>query len=328
MKTVLVTGVAGFIGSHVAEALLARGDRVVGLDNFSDYYSPNRKRENLSAVQSGPNHSQDFHFVEGDIQNRTLLAWVCQQYRPQVIVHLAAMAGVRASVQNPELYYDVNVTGSLNLLEVAVKYQVGNFVFASSSSVYGQTERIPFSEKNPCDRPLSPYASSKRAGELLGHTYYHLHGLNFIALRFFTVYGPRNRPDMMAYKVLESICTGKEVPLYNNGQMYRDWTYVGDIVKGILSAVDRPLGYEIINLGRGKPVLLTDFIQALEIIIGSPCNVHSMPMPLADVEQTYADITLAEKLLNYKPAMSVSDGVFQLWQWYQHQHTMFMAGAK
>lgn len=314
-KAVLVTGAAGFIGSHVAEAFLKRGDLVVGLDNLNSYYDPQRKRDNLAEVEcSAP---ESFDFVKGDIRNQNLLTRLFEDYDFDAVVHLAAMAGVRASIENPCLYYDVNLTGTLSLLSAAKDLGIDSFVFASTSSVYGNTKQIPFVETDVCDRPLAPYPASKRAAEMLGFAYHHLYGQNFTALRFFTVYGPRGRPDMMAYKVLDNIFFGAAVPLYNNGDMHRDWTYVDDIVAGIVAAVDRPLGYEIINLGRGEPVLLADFVHLIEELSGHQADLTSMPMPEADIPYTYADITKAQRLLDYKPRVSVEEGVTRFWQWYQ-----------
>lgn len=331
-KTIFVTGAAGFIGSHTMQALVTRGDRVVGLDNFNDYYDPARKRANVEEVrralrQSG--QAEALTFIEGDIRNQHTIAQIFSNYEFEGIVHLAAMAGVRASMENPRLYYDVNVNGTLNLLEAAVG-RVGNqvtrsalptFVFASTSSVYGNTQLVPFQERDPCERPLAPYAASKRAGELLGHSYHHLFGLAFTAVRFFTVYGPRGRPDMMAYKVLDNIFFSREVPLYNSGHMRRDWTFVTDIVQGVVNAVDRPLGYEVVNLGKGEPVLLTEFVRVLEEYVGRRANLVSVPMMKADVAATCADVSKARTLLGYNPQWSVNEGLRQFWTWYQ-QHVL------
>ncbi|MEM2445720.1 MAG: SDR family NAD(P)-dependent oxidoreductase [Candidatus Bathyarchaeia archaeon] len=324
-KTILVTGAAGFIGSHVAQALLARGDTVVGLDNLNDYYDPARKRANLEEVKRNTQYTSRFTFIQGDIRDRALVSRLFAEYHFDVVVHLAAMAGVRASIQDPALYYDVNLNGTLVLLDAAVGRLMSNvqradppaFIFASTSSVYGATRQIPFVETDPCNQPLAPYPASKRAAELLGYTYHHLYGLNFTALRFFTVYGPRGRPDMMAYKVADSIYLGREVPLYNNGQMYRDWTYIDDIVKGVLAAVDRPLGYEIINLGRGEPVLLADFVRLIEEFTGRKAHLIPAPMPEADIPYTYADISKARRLLGYNPTISVQAGVARFLEWYE-----------
>jgi UDP-glucuronate 4-epimerase len=324
-STILVTGAAGFIGSHVAQALVARGDTVIGLDNLNDYYDPARKRANLEEVKRSTQHTTRFIFVQGDIRDRELVSRLFARYHFEIVVHLAAMAGVRASIDDPALYYDVNLNGTLVLLDAAVGRSggsskwpmVSNFIFASTSSVYGATRQIPFVETDPCDRPLAPYPASKRAAELLGHTYHHLYGLNFTALRFFTVYGPRGRPDMMAYKVADNIFFGRDVPLYNNGQMHRDWTYIDDIVQGVIAAIDRPLGYEVINLGRGEPVLLANFVRLIEELTGRKANLVPAPMPEADIPYTYADISKARRLLGYNPTTSVQEGVARFLEWYQ-----------
>lgn len=325
---ILVTGAAGFIGSHVAEALLRRGDTVVGLDNLNDYYDPIRKRDNLADVRrqtTDNRRARHFLFVEGDVRDRELVNRLFEVHRFDAVVHLAAMAGVRASIEDPALYYDVNLNGTLVLLDTAVgrpavgrrRSCIGNFVFASTSSVYGNTRTIPFIEADPCNCPLAPYPASKKAAEVLGYSYHHLYGLNFTALRFFTVYGPRGRPDMMAHKVLDNIFFGREVPVYNDGQMHRDWTYIADIVSGVVAAVDRPLGYEIINLGRGEPVLLADFIRLVEDAAGRKSNLTPRPMPAADIAYTYADVSKARRILSYDPQISVEEGVARFWEWYR-----------
>lgn len=316
-KKILVTGAAGFVGSHVAQLFIERGDMVVGLDNLDDYYDPQRKRANLAEIESVPSASCNFRLVEGDVRDGALLKKVLAEGSFDAIVHLAAVAGVRASVDNPKLYFDVNLLGTLALLDAARDHGVGNFVLASTSSVYGNTEQIPFVETDLCDQPLAPYAASKRAAEMLGYTYHHLYQQNFTALRFFTVYGPRGRPDMMAYKVLDNIFSGRAVPLYNNGQMHRDWTYVGDIAQGIAAAADRPLGYEIVNLGRGHPVLLAEFISLIEDVTGRKANLQPAPMMDTDMSTTYADTGKAKRLLDYEPHVSVREGVERFWQWYQ-----------
>lgn len=315
-KTILVTGAAGFIGSHTAATLIERGDRVVGLDNLNDYYDPARKRENLREVASLPGAAERFVFVEGDIRNRGLVRELFAKHAFSAVAHLAAMAGVRISVEDPWLYYDVNLTGTLNLLDAAREHGRPNFVLASTSSAYGNTTQVPFIETDAADRPLAPYPASKRSAELLGHSYHHIHGIDFTALRFFTVYGPRGRPDMLAYKLLDAMRSGKAMPLYNGGQMHRDWTFVSDIVQGILAATDRRLGYEIINIGRGEPVLLADFVRSIEALAGGHAPVTSEPMMKADVSYTYADIGKARKLLGYEPKVSVADGVRQFFDWY------------
>ncbi len=316
-KRVLVTGAAGFIGSHVIEALARRGDRVVGLDAFDDYYAQELKRRNVAELRAALSSPEAFELVEGDVRDRALLQRLFAQQGFDAVVHLAALPGVRASIGQAARYFEVNVGGTIALLDAAVERDVPHFVLASTSSAYGNSSRLPFVEDDPCDRPLAPYPASKRSAELLGHSYHNLHGLSFSALRFFTVYGPRNRPDMMAHKLLDSIAHGREVAVYEGGQLKRDWTYVGDIVQGVLAAVDKPLGYEIINLGRGEPILLADFVRTVEQLAGKPAVTRDAPMPLADVRQNAADIGKARRLLGYDPQTSVREGVEKLWAWYQ-----------
>lgn len=315
---VLVTGAAGFIGFHTTLKLLDLGHSVVGLDNLNDYYDPARKRLNVAEsrglAEGGSGHYQ---FVEGDIRDRPFLQRLFGEHGFDAVAHLAAMAGVRASVDDPYLYYEVNLTGTLNLLEQARISGLGNFVFASTSSVYANTEIIPFIETDTCDRPLAPYPAAKRSAELLGHAYHHLHGQNFTATRLFTVYGPRGRPDMMAYKLLDNMFTGREVPLYNRGQMHRDWTFVTDTAAGIVLALDRPLGYEVINLGCGEPVLLADFITKMETQAGRQTSLVHAPMQDADVAYTNANIDKARRLLGYAPTVAVDEGIAAFWAWYR-----------
>ena len=317
MKKILLTGAAGFIGSNTATALLRRGDEVVGVDNLNDYYDPARKQANLDEVRATAPEPSKFIFHRTDIRDEVGIDALCAEHDFDVIIHLAAMAGVRASIEDPKLYLDVNLDGTLHLLEAARRHGQPSFVFASTSSVYGRTKVIPFIESDRADRPLAPYPASKRAAELLGHSYFHLFGQNFTALRFFTVYGQRGRPDMMAYKVLDNIFEGTEVPLYNNGQMHRDWTHVDDIVQGVLAAADRPLGYEVINLGRGRPTLLADFVRLIEEQAGKRSHLIDKPMPAADIEYTYANIDRAKELLDYEPTVTVEQGVKRFWDWYQ-----------
>ena len=310
---VLVTGAAGFIGSHLAEKLLKRGDTVVGIDNFNPYYDPALKKANADILTA----YERFHMVKADVRDRNQMLELCRSEEFDAIAHLAAMAGVRYAVEHPEVYVEVNVGGTSNLLDGAKLGKTGHFVFASTSSVYGNTQVHPFVESDPCRLPLQPYAATKIAGEVLGHSYHHLFGISFTAVRFFTVYGPRGRPDMMAYKVLDSIFHGRQVPLYNHGQMHRDWTFIDDIVNGVVAALDRPLGYEIINLGRGETVLLADFCALLEELTGKRANLVPEPMPAADVSYTLADISKARRLLDYDPLTSVDNGVRQFWLWYR-----------
>ena len=312
--TILVTGAAGFIGSHLAERLLRRGDEVIGLDNFNTYYDPARKRANERRLCAYPN----FRMVEADVRDRERLFALLAENDISAVAHLAAMAGVRDAMKYPDLYVNVDLNGTQNVLDAArAAGGVGNFVLASTSSVYGNTQQIPFVEIDPCDRPLQPYAAAKRAAEILGYTYHYLFGQNFTVLRFFTVYGPNGRPDMMAYLLADSITKGKRIPLYDGGQMYRDWTYVDDTVSGIVAALDRPLGYEIINLGRGEPVLLADFVAIMEQLSGRQANVVTAPRLAADFVRNEADISKARRLLAYDPQVSVAEGVRRFWEWYR-----------
>jgi UDP-glucuronate 4-epimerase len=322
-RTHLVTGAAGFIGSHVTEALLKRGDRVLGLDDLNDYYDPARKRANLEEVRAGagagPEAAGRFVFTEGDIRDAATVERLLAGSGGPVdtLIHIAAMAGVRPSVERPAHYYDVNVGGTLTLLEACRARAIPHVVFASTSSVYGATDAIPFRETDPCDRPLSPYAASKRACEMLGHTWHHLHGISFTALRFFTVYGPRGRPDMMPFKLFDNMFRGRSVPLYGGGEMLRDWTYVGDIAAGVVAAADRPQGYAVMNIGRGEPVLLKRFIEVAEATSGGKANLDPQEKPAADVYRTWADIGRAKEALGYAPEVSVEAGVARFWDWYR-----------
>ena len=312
---ILVTGVAGFIGSHVAEALLDRGDEVAGLDNFNDYYSPARKRANVAQVSERPG----FTLHEADLRDAEQLRAICSAGKYEVVVHLAAMAGVRYSIERAPLYVDVNVTGTVNLLEAARQTGIPHVVFASTSSVYGRSEQIPFREDDPLGQPLAPYPATKIAGELMGHAYHNLFGLSFTAVRLFSVYGPRGRPDMMPYHVTDCIAQGHEFKLYEAGEMYRDWTYVADIVSGILGAVDRPLGYQVVNLGRGEPVRMADFVELIQALVGKPARVTTPPAPPSEPPKTFADLTKARDVLGYEPAVSVELGLSRFWDWYQRE---------
>lgn len=318
-KTILVTGAAGFIGSHLAEALLRRGDRVVGLDNLNTAYDPALKQSNLAEVERTAAEAPGrWEFVKGDIRDGALVDRLFDENGFDAVVHLAAMTGVGVSIEDPHLYYEVNLTGTLNLLNAAKQHLVGHFVFASTSSVYGNTCAIPFVETDPCDRPLAPYPASKRAAEILGFSYHHLYTLPFTALRFFTVYGPRSRSDGMAYRVADSICRGKKVRLYRKGQMQRDWIYIGDLVPGITAALDRPLGYEIVNLGRGEPVSVADYVALIQRHSG--CHARPIPalLPDMDIPCAFADIGKARHLYDFRPAVTMEEGVGHFWEWYRN----------
>ncbi len=315
MSTVLVTGGAGFIGSHTSEALLKRGEQVVCLDNFNDYYSPARKRKNIAHLLDHPAYT----LIEGDIRDRETLEGLFATYRPQRVVHIAAMAGVRYSIRHPELYESVNVAGTLNVLEMVRHHEVENLVFASTSSIYGARQKVPFNEDDRVDWPISPYAATKRACELLGYTYHHLHGINFTALRFFTVYGPRGRPDMAPYLFTAAVFHGRELTMFGDGSSSRDYTYIDDIVRGVVAALYRPLGYEIINLGNNRTILLRDFIALVERLVGKKARVVQCPMPTGDVPRTCADISKAQRLLGYAPRTPFEEGMARFVEWYRKE---------
>jgi UDP-glucuronate 4-epimerase len=310
---ILVTGAAGFIGSHIVEALLSRGEIVAGLDSFNDYYSPTRKRANIASSTSNPR----FTLHEADVRNTEGMKRICAEGKFDVVIHLAAMAGVRYSIEHGPLYADVNVRGTVNMLEAARKARVPHFVFASTSSVYGRTGKLPFREDDPLGHPLAPYPATKIAGEVMGHAYYNMFDLSFIALRFFSVYGPRGRPDMMPYHITDCVVHEQMLTLYEAGNMYRDWTYVDDIVSGTLAAADRPVGYQVINLGRGEPVRMAEFVQLVEKLVGRKAWMSTPPAPASEPLITYADLAKARDHLEYNPTISVDEGMRRFWEWYQ-----------
>jgi len=311
----LVTGAAGFIGSHLAEALLARGDDVVALDNFNDYYDPARKRANVRgwSAQAGCT------LLEADIRDAARMQALFEEHEFDAVAHLAAYGGVRYSIGRAPLYTDVNIVGSVNLLEAARLTGVGRFVFASTSSVYGDTTHLPFVEEDPCNLPLAPYPASKKAVEVLGYTYHNLHEMNFTAVRFFSVYGPRGRPDMMPFMVTDRIVRGETITLFDAGELKRDWTYVGDIVAGLVAALERPLGYEILNLGRGQPVLMSDFVTIIENLVGKKTKLETPPAPASEPKITFANVDKARRLLGYDTRVPVQEGLARLWEWYQRE---------
>jgi UDP-glucuronate 4-epimerase len=313
--SILVTGAAGFIGSHVAEALLARGDEVVGLDNFNDYYDPARKWANVETALSQP----AYRLIEGDVRDEGLLSELFKRESFDKVCHIAAMAGVRTSIEQPARYESVNVGGTLYLLEQARRHEVRTFVFASSSSVYGANNPVPFREDAVVTRPISPYAATKVAKEVLAYTYHHLYGLCCTGLRFFTVYGPRGRPDMAPYLFTRWIAEGHPLRQFGDGSSRRDYTYIDDIVSGVVAALDASLPYELINLGRGETISLSGFIRLVEEIVGRQAIIVQEPPKPGDMPITYADITKARKLLGYNPTVSVREGMERFWAWYQ-QH--------
>lgn len=309
---ILVTGGAGFIGSHVVEHLLGRGDTVWCIDNFNPYYHPSRKRENVAPFLANPH----FNIYEDDIRNAEAIETILAGAQIDAVIHLAAMAGVRHSLSNPALYEEVNVRGTLNLLEIAARSKVSHFVLASTSSVYGRTDKIPFQEDDPTDRPLAPYPATKKAAELLAHSYYNLYNMSVNVLRFFNVYGPRGRPDMTPYFFTEHIIGDQPITLYDAGRPKRDWTYVKDIVSGIVAALDRPLGFETFNLGNSQPVQMREFVAVIEDILGKKAEIIDKPLPESDPPVTYADVSKAQKLLDYQPKTSVREGMDRFIEWF------------
>lgn len=313
MKTILLTGAAGFIGSHTADRLLKMGYKVVGLDELNDYYNPEWKKDNLNRLLQQDN----FDFVQADIRDLLALQKIAKENHFDGIVHLAARAGVRPSIAEPLLYEEVNVRGTLNLLEIARQAQINQFVFASSSSVYGNQSKVPFVETDPVNAPISPYAASKKAGEMFCHSYAHLFGINCICLRFFTVYGPNGRPDMAPYIFTEAILRGKSIKKFGTGESQRDYTYIDDIVSGVVASLELDHRFEIINLGNSQPVSLNQFISTLEKITGLSMQIEQLPMQAGDVEQTFADISKASQLLGYAPQTSFEDGLRKFVEWYK-----------
>jgi UDP-glucuronate 4-epimerase len=312
MPLTLVTGAAGFIGSHLCEALLARGDRVVGIDNFDEFYDRSVKQKNVE-----PCIKKDrFTLREGDIRDEVFVGDVLSS-GADAIVHLAARAGVRPSIENPLLYESVNINGTAVLLEAARKARINRFIFASSSSVYGNNKKIPFSESDNVDFPISPYAATKKAGELLCHTYAHLYGLNVSCLRYFTVYGPRQRPDLAIHKFTRMIDAGNAIPVFGDGSMRRDYTYIDDIIQGTVAAIDRCKGYNIYNLGESEPITLTHLIAGIEKALGKKAKIDRQELQPGDVDQTYADITRARADLDYNPTMHIEEGLARFVSWFR-----------
>jgi UDP-glucuronate 4-epimerase len=308
----LVTGAAGFIGSHLAERLLNDGWTVTGVDNFDAFYDPRIKRRHLAGCLPHP----AFRLVEGDIRDRTAMERAIER-DTDVIVHLAARAGVRPSIAEPALYTDVNVNGTVVLLEIARDHGIPKFVFASSSSVYGNNKKVPFSEDDNVDFPISPYAATKKAGELICHTYRHLYGMAINCLRFFTVYGPRQRPDLAIHKFARLIEDGKPIPVYGDGTMMRDFTYIDDILNGVVAAMDNCTGYEIYNLGESQPIRVNDLIAELEHALGKKATRQHLPLQPGDVDRTYADIAKAQAHLGYKPSTDIKTGLARFVAWFR-----------
>jgi len=311
---ILVTGGAGFIGSHVCEALLARADSVTVLDNFNAFYDPALKRANAALLEK-----KGARLVEGDIRDERLLDRLLVDEAPDVVLHLAAMAGVRPSLADPLLYEDVNVRGTLLMLERLKRRPSTKFVFASSSSVYGANEKAPFSESDDIQRPISPYAATKRAGELHAYTYHHLYGIPTTCLRFFTVYGPRQRPEMAISKFVAAVLADESIPMFGDGSTRRDYTYVDDIVDGVVRAIDRCKGYEIYNLGESQTVSLAEMIAEVGRACGKTPRVDRQPMQPGDVLVTFADVSKAKRQLGYAPKTNIRAGIEAFTAWYRSQ---------
>lgn len=319
-QRVLLTGGAGFIGSHLAEALLRRGAQLTIVDNLDSFYDCTLKKANLEAI----GRVRDYEFHALDICDMEQLSQVIAFLRPEVVVHLAGCVGVRPSIGQPKLYERVNVAGTLNLLELCRKFHVSRFIFGSSSSVYGATSRVPFSENQVELRPLSPYAATKLAGETLSYTYAHLFGLEVICLRFFTVYGPRQRPDLAIRKFTALLEAGKPLPIFGDGSMARDYTYVDDIVAGILASIDLKLRlpsnaapFEVFNLGNSHPVKLTELIELLENVTGRKATCEWRPLQPGDSPVTWADTSKANSMLGYRPATALKEGLTRFVKWYR-----------
>jgi UDP-glucuronate 4-epimerase len=317
MKTILVTGGAGFIGSHLCERLLEEGHSVICLDNFDSYYDPNLKIRNVEEISN--KYPGPFTMVTGDIRNRDHLTELFKKNRIDAVFHLAARAGVRPSIVDPLLYEDVNLRGTITLLEVCKEFGMKNFIFASSSSVYGENQRVPFSEKDLDIQPISPYGATKRAGELLCYSYHHLYGIHTACLRIFTAYGPRQRPEMAIHKFTSLMDQGKEIPMYGDGSSKRDYTYIDDLIDGMMAVLQRHKGFEIYNLGESRTTSLKELIRMIEECLGKKAKILAMEPQPGDVSITYADITKAARMLGYQPKVSMEEGIKRFVEWYKAQ---------
>ena len=311
-ETILVTGGAGFIGFHTSKKLLELGKNIIIIDNFNDYYNVKLKEDRIAQLPK-----KNLKVYNEDIADFKAISRIIKKNPITKICHLAAQAGVRYSLKNPFIYERSNVLGTLNILEVAKQSGIKDFVLASSSSVYGNNKKIPFSEKDNVDNPISFYAATKKSAELIAHTYSHLYDINCTALRFFTVYGPWGRPDMSYYKFTQAITEGKKILVYNYGKMKRDFTFIEDAVPAIITALERPFKYEIFNIGNSKPIELNYFIEVLENTLGKTAEKELMEDQQGDVKQTFADISKAKKMLNYKPKTSISEGLKEFVEWYK-----------
>lgn len=319
-KKVLVTGGAGFIGSHVAEVLLARGDDVVIIDEINDYYDVNIKESNLKLLKDTYPEEGRVTIYRGDICDRQLLSSIFETENIKWVCHMAARAGVRPSIQDPFIYVHSNINATTHLMELSNKHGIENFVFASSSSVYGGSKSTFFSEEEVVDHPVSPYAATKKACELLGYTYHHLYQLKVTGLRFFTVYGPRGRPDMAPFKFTDRIYRGVEMQQFGDGSSSRDYTYIDDIVDGVVRAIDRPYDYQIFNLGKGAGTSLKKFINLVQKYVGKKAIIKVLPDQPGDVPYTCADVAKAKHLLGYTSKVAFEDGIKRTVDWYKRSY--------
>ncbi|MDJ0304955.1 GDP-mannose 4,6-dehydratase [Dehalobacter sp.] len=325
MQTIVVTGGSGFIGSHLCERLLGEGNRVVNIDNFNDFYDPEIKYSNVSETKqyciANGIPLKNYSVAKGDICDISFLKETFTKYCPQAVVHLAAYAGVRPSILSPELYVNVNINGTTNILQCLKEFGVKNFVFASSSSVYGNNKNVPFSENDPVDFPISPYAATKKAGELICYTYHHLYNINTACLRFFTVYGPRQRPDLAIHKFTQLIMDDKAIPFYGDGTTQRDYTYIADIIDGITKALDwvnnDEQRYGIFNLGESRTISLKDMVRTIEKALDRKAQFTIQPSQPGDVNRTFADISKSREILGYNPHTEFYQGIRYFVQWYK-----------
>lgn len=321
---ILITGGAGFIGSNLAEFLIKQKLTVTMIDNMNNYYDPEIKKRNIQEVKEvARQNDAEVYFYQGDICDKDFLNYVFEIRRPEVVIHLAAYAGVRPSILDPSLYAKVNVGGTVNLLDVMERFEVKRLVFASSSSVYGNNKKVPFSESDAVDHPISPYAATKKAGELICHTYHHLYDINTACLRFFTVYGRRQRPDLAIHKFTRAIVEGKTISLYGDGSTKRDYTYIDDIIDGIYKAMQwtdsEEKRYGIFNLGESRVISLAQMVKTIEECLKKQAVINYMPAQPGDVSVTYADISLAKQVLGYQPNMPFDHGIERFVQWFMSQ---------